>query len=187
MIPFSPQIWQATGGDPFLVCANRTLLGPKIPAPLGCAVDHPQHHEFISHPIAVALDPPGILFGIVDKSRTRIWQIQIPDSRTRRFPAPFDTLSAQCATLALTEAWRCAGPLTLDPATFGMKVTLDGKKAESFRNGAIFRNVFIWICLGKWNRDKLTLSDRLDIIAAHGFSCTKKALERLLEDAGMSC
>jgi hypothetical protein len=187
MIPFSPQIWQATGGDPFLVCANRILIGPEIPVPRKYGVDSPRLREFISHPVAVALDPPGILFGILDKSRARIWQIQAPDSHTRRFSAPFDTLSAQCATLALTEAWRCAGPLTLDPATLGVKMTLDGKKAENFRNGAILRNVFIWICWGKWNRDKLTLSDRLGIIASHGFSCTKKALERLLEDAGMSC
>jgi hypothetical protein len=184
---FIPQIWQAPGGDPFLACANRTIHGPEVRTATGFADPAaPRHREFISHPIAVAIDPPGILFGILDKSRTRVWQVTAPDSRTRRFPAPFDALTAQCAELALREAWRCAGNLAINPAGMAGKLNLDGAKATAFRDGAILRNVFIWMRLGAWERDGLTVEQKLEVISAHGFKCTRKAFARLLENEGLS-
>jgi len=142
----------------------------------------------IGHAIALELRtfPAKVYFGLTDADPAIEWTCVSPDNTSQMFPESVGLMSRKAAELALAEAWRCVDQYTIDPVTRDLKVTYNLPKILTFRDGAIMRNINIWLSWDAWNRDGLTESQRIEIITGHGLKCTAKAFRRVIEDAGMS-
>jgi hypothetical protein len=125
-----------------------------------------------------------VYFGITDTDPSIEWTVTGPTGKS--FPAELGGISARAAELALAEAWRCVDGYTTDPVTRDMKVDYNLKKILTFRDGAIMRNINIWLSWDAWERAGLTEAERVTVITDNGLKCTLKAFRRVLEEAGMS-
>lgn len=172
VLNFRPEVWHIPGVTiPILVCGERFFHGDKIQGSKG------GHYTFISHAVAIQLDPVGIITGFTDNDAERVWTIEPPEEFG---------ISRRAAELALELAWRVVGKTDFDLVTRKLKIEMDPGKLLEFRGGSIMRDIVTWIHWDRWNRAHLTKGQRVAILTTAGFECTAKALERRLEDAGMS-
>ena len=181
---FSPEIWTSEQWPhPILVCGRRWFRGQEV---LGSTVEAPQNAtsasktcSMMGHPVAIQLsDPPLVFYGFKSNSETvdEVWERHRPEHLG---------MPSSAASLALAEAWRCVD-ITHSQRDFSAKVSVQEEKLANFRNGAIRRNILVWLSWGRWKAEGATLEQRRKDIEAKGFTITKKAFERLLENAGMS-
>ena len=170
---FIPEIWHLPGiTAPILVCGSRFFHGDKIKG------SKAGHFTFISHAIAIQLEPFGVITGFTDNDPDRVWTIQPPEDFG---------ISRRAAELALEKAWSIVGKKPyFDLVTRSLKLEVSPSKLTEYREGSIIRDIVVWTHWDRWNRDHLTKKQRVDILTIGGFICTEKALEILYERAGMS-
>lgn len=189
---FHPQIWHTPGFPPLLVCGSRflhgqELRGAKTRDPATGQVLH-NAYQLLGHAIALELRtfPAKVYFGFKDEAPEIEWTCISPDPKSQKFPEALGGMSRKAAELALGEAWRCVDKYEIDPVTRGLKVSYNADKLLTFRDGAIMRNINIWLSWDAWERDGLTEVERVKVITDNGLKCTAKAFHRVIEDAGLS-
>jgi len=171
---FSPEVWTSEQWPhPILVCGRRWWRGDEVKGAT------PKTYSVMGHPVAIQLsDPPRVFYGFKSNSETvdEVWCRDRPEH---------SGMPSAAASLALAEAWRCVD-ITHSQRDFSAKVSVQNENLANFRNGSIRRNILVWLSWGRWKAEGATFEQRRQDIEAQGFTFTKKAFERLLENAGMS-
>ena len=174
---FIPEIWHVPGVTiPILVCGSRFLHSDEIKSAMATPPKDQKNYSFISHPVAIQLSPVTVITGFTDRDPSRVWTCELPEAHG---------ISRRAAELALAEAWRIISVKEYDLVSRKMKMAVDLNKGTTFRNGAILRNILIWMHWDQWNRNGLTKSQRIERLVTAGFKCTPKAFQTVLDDAGM--
>jgi len=128
----------------------------------------------LMHPIHVFYGMPGSFFG-----EHRNWVIT--DAKERK-------ISKRCAQAALGAAWKGYGEggiswpnITKASFKFSAPYRTLGINMDRPQDLTMLRDVTLWIHWDQWEREKLSLEQRTDILNSWGYLCTLKAVKRVVE------
>jgi hypothetical protein len=169
---FYPAVWVAEhDGTAFLVCQKRWMrLNPVTGGPKNAVATA----EWFIHGAAIRLQPEiEILLGF------RLC------SGTWRPTNPLDFgISKHCAQIALAEAWHGV-KINLDAATMAAHISCNGETWSKHKNGVRVRNIIAAMVWDRWNKERIPVADRAEILTASGFPCTAAQLSKFAEDRGI--
>ena len=168
---FCPVVFTPQGTkDSILVCSRRWLRGADVlGGPRGAIIS-----ESFSFPVAIELGKvPIVLFHLVDKDL--VWQ---------RSPPEDHGISARCAKVALAEAWHGANTM-VDLATSAVHVVYSPITWATHKNGVRMRNIFVVMAWDRWNREKISMNDRAEVLAAYGITWTGRQIAKFAIEHGL--
>ena len=144
---------------------NKSRTSKKLLFPVAIVLTHPVH---------VLYGLPGHFF---DEHRT--WVVNDVDTKG---------ISERCAQAALGAAWKGFGeggikwPVTnVASFKFSAPYRTLGVNTDRPQDVTMLRDVTLWIYWDQWERKKLSLERRTEILNSWGYKCTPKAVKRVVE------
>jgi hypothetical protein len=155
---------------------------PELYPPQGITPEVGVTSEKMLFPVAILLARPvHVLYGLGGSfgEENRKWIVN--DLKTKG-------ISRRHAQAALGAAWKGFGEAAInwpaiESASFKFAVshrTL-GVNTDTPREVTMLRDVALWIHWDIWERNKLTLVKRTEILNSWGYKCTPKAVKRVVE------
>lgn len=169
---FLPTVMTAQGADlSVLVCRRRWLRGPDV---LGGPSDAIASSKYFCFPIAIEISPSlKVLTNFTNSDL--IWIASKPADHG---------ISDRCAKVALAEAWH-AVTVTLNLGTMAVDVKSHMDRWLSHKNGVRLRNMVAALHWDRWDRENLSIEDRVAILATAGIASTPRQLNKFRADHGL--
>ena len=166
---FRPTVFTAQGSDmSFLICRRRWLRGNPVLGGLEKTAISAEHFTF---PVVIQIAPTvEILTGF--QVRELNWEASRPEEHG---------ISERCAKVALAEAWHGVNA-TLDLGTMEVHISSRTGEWSAHKNGVRIRNLTTALFWDKWNREELTIEERVAALTDSGFPCTRRQLEKFVAD-----
>ncbi len=161
---------------------DKPLPLPELYPPQGIIPDKGVTAERILLPVAILLARPvHVLYGLGAsfEGEHRKWIVNDVDTKG---------ISRRCAQAALGAAWKGFGKgginfPAIESASFKFAVSYRtlGVNTANPQEVTMLRDVALWIHWDIWERNKLTLVKRTEILNSWGYKCTPKAVKRVVE------
>ena len=155
---------------------------PRFLPPQSVSPDKSITSQRMVHPVAIALTHPiHVLYGLPGNfgEEHRNWVVN--DVSTKG-------ISERCAKASLGAAYKGFGEggiqwpaINVASFKFSASYLTLGVNADRPQDVTILRDVTLWIYWDEWDRKKLSLEQRTEILNSWGYDCTQKAVKRVVE------